>query len=225
VVCNLVIRLNRNQKQSDLTKKEVSDMAYKLEGSMLEVCNCNVLCPCWIGEDPDRGFCDSALSWHFDTGTVDSVNVSGLTIALAVHIPGNVLNGNWRAVVYVDERATSEQYEALLSVFTGKQGGPVADLVGLVGEVVAVERAPITFETHEGKGTLRIGTTVHAELEPYVGATGKGTTLRDTVFSTTAGAPAYVSKAPIFKMESAELGLSFELQNHNAVQGDFLFEG
>jgi hypothetical protein len=208
-----------------LTKKEVSDMAYKLEGSMLEVCNCNVLCPCWIGEDPDRGFCDSALSWHFDTGTVDSVNVSGLTIALAVHIPGNVLNGNWRAVVYVDERATSEQHEALLSVFTGKQGGPVADLVGLVGEVVAVERAPITFETHEGKGTLRIGTTVHAELEPYVGATGKGTTLRDTVFSTTAGAPAYVSKAPIFKMESAELGLSFELQNHNAVQGDFLFEG
>jgi hypothetical protein len=225
VVYNLVVRLNRNQKQSDLTKKEVSDMAYKLEGSMLEVCNCNVLCPCWIGEDPDRGFCDSALSWHFDTGTVDGVNVSGLTIALAVHIPGNVLNGNWRAVVYVDERATSEQHEALLSVFTGKQGGPVADLVGLVGEVVAVERAPITFETHEGKGTLRIGTTVHAELEPYVGATGKGTTLRDTVFSTTAGAPAYVSKAPIFKMESAELGLSFELQNHNAVQGDFLFEG
>ena len=200
-------------------------MAYKLEGSMLEVCNCNVLCPCWIGEDPDQGVCNSALAWHFDTGTVDGVNVSGLTIALAVHIPGNVLNGNWRAVVYVDERATSEQHEALLNVFTGKQGGPVADLVGLVGEVVAMERASITFESHEGKGTLRIGTTVHAELEPFVGATGKGTTLRDTVFSNIAGAPAYVSKAPIFKMESPELDLSFELQNHNAVQGAFLFEG
>ena len=62
------MRLNRNQKQSDLTKKEISDMAYKLEGSMLEVCNCNVLCPCWIGEDPDQGVCNSALAWHFDTG-------------------------------------------------------------------------------------------------------------------------------------------------------------
>ena len=29
-------------------------MAYKLEGSLLEVCNCEVLCPCWIGVDPDR---------------------------------------------------------------------------------------------------------------------------------------------------------------------------
>jgi hypothetical protein len=32
-------------------------MAYQLEGQLLEVCNCNVLCPCWIGEDPDNGTC------------------------------------------------------------------------------------------------------------------------------------------------------------------------
>ena len=78
-------------------------MAYKLEGSMLEVCNCEVICPCWVGEDPDRGTCDAAIAWHFDTGTVDGVNVSGLTIALAAHIPGNALKGNWRVVIYVDE--------------------------------------------------------------------------------------------------------------------------
>ena len=29
-------------------------MAYHLEGSLLEVCDCRVLCPCWIGEDPDN---------------------------------------------------------------------------------------------------------------------------------------------------------------------------
>jgi len=28
-------------------------MAYNLKGRLLEVCNCRVLCPCWIGEDPD----------------------------------------------------------------------------------------------------------------------------------------------------------------------------
>ena len=27
-------------------------MAYRLQGSILEVCTCKVLCPCWIGEDP-----------------------------------------------------------------------------------------------------------------------------------------------------------------------------
>ncbi len=28
-------------------------MPYKLEGSILEVCDCNVLCPCCIGQDLD----------------------------------------------------------------------------------------------------------------------------------------------------------------------------
>ena len=29
-------------------------MGYRLEGDLLEVCDCKVLCPCWIGEDPDN---------------------------------------------------------------------------------------------------------------------------------------------------------------------------
>src|SRR5918992_6022523 len=121
-------------------------MAYKLEGSLLEVCNCEVLCPCWIGVDPDNGTCDSALAHHFDKGEIDGVDVSGLTLGFIVHIPGNVLKGNWRAAVYVDEKATEDQEEALLNVFTGKLGGPVADLAQLVGEVVPVERASITYQ-------------------------------------------------------------------------------
>jgi hypothetical protein len=69
-------------------------MAYHLEGRLLEVCDCRVLCPCWIGEDPDNGTCDSVLAYRFDKGTIDGVDVAGRTIALVSHIPGNVLNGN-----------------------------------------------------------------------------------------------------------------------------------
>ena len=70
-------------------------MAYHLEGRLLEVCNCRVLCPCWIGEDPDFGTCDTIVAWHFDKGTVDGVDVSGHTIAMIAHVPGNILQGNW----------------------------------------------------------------------------------------------------------------------------------
>ena len=148
-------------------------MAYKLEGSLLEVCNCEVLCPCWIGVDPDNGTCDSALAHHFEKGEIDGVDVSGLTLAFIVHIPGNILKGNWRAVVHVDERATKEQEDALLSVYTGKQGGPIADLVQLIGEVVAVQRSPITFQVEEGKGILRIGSVADCEMEPFRGPTAR----------------------------------------------------
>ena len=74
-------------------------MAYHLEGRLLEVCNCRVLCPCWIGEDPDFGTCDTIVAWHFDKGTVDGVDVAGHTIAMIAHVPGNILQGNWTAAV------------------------------------------------------------------------------------------------------------------------------
>ena len=51
-------------------------MGYHLEGRLLEVCNCRVLCPCWIGEDPDFGTCDTIVAWHFDKGTIDGVEIT-----------------------------------------------------------------------------------------------------------------------------------------------------
>jgi hypothetical protein len=203
-------------------------MGYQLEGRMLEVCDCEVLCPCWIGENPDNGACEGVIAWHIDRGTIDGIDVSGHTFALLEHIPGNILQGNWKAIAYVDDGASPEQQEAILNVWTGKLGGPVADLAQLVGEVVAVERAPITFTVEEGKGTLRIGAgmkpAVEAELASYQGATGKPTTLVDTVFSTIPGSPAYVSKAARFQRNASQYGLNdVALEGHNAVQGTFRF--
>ncbi len=199
-------------------------MAYRLEGKLLEVCNCRVLCPCWIGEDPDFGTCDTVVAYQFDKGEIDGVDVSGTVLAVVAHIPGNILEGNWRARVYVDERATPEQTEALLQVYTGKLGGPVADLVQLIGEVVSVERVPITFDVHKGKGTIKVGDAAYAELEPYLGATGENTTLTDTIFSTVPGAPVFVSKSPKYTSKDADLGIDVDLEGHNALQSTFVFE-
>jgi hypothetical protein len=199
-------------------------MSYHLEGRLLEVCNCNVLCPCWIGEDPDNGTCDTIVAWRIDKGTVDGVEVGGNTIACVAHVPGNILQGNWRAAIYVDNNASKEQEAALLKVYTGKAGGPVADLVKLIGEVVSVERAPIKFTVSEGKGILAIGKDYYAELEPYRGAMGGLTTLSDTVFSTVPGAPVFVGKAPSYRSKNAALNIDLDLKDHNALQSTFVFD-
>ncbi len=69
---------------------------YQLEGTLLEVCSCDVLCPCWIGEDPDGGTCDSVVAYNLHKGTIRGVDVSGLTLVSVVNIPGNILEGNLR---------------------------------------------------------------------------------------------------------------------------------
>ncbi len=199
-------------------------MAYRLQGSLLEVCTCKILCPCWVGEDPDLGDCKSAMAWHFDQGTIDGVDVSGRTIGLACFIPGNVLDGNWRVTMFIDDGATEEQAEAIQAVYSGDKGGPIVDLVGLVGEVTSVERVPIVFDVVKGKGTLKLGDVAHAELEPYRSATGEVTTLTNTVFSTVPGAPAYVGKASKFRLKSTPLDIDLDIEGFNAIQSDFLFE-
>ena len=93
-------------------------MSYQLAGRLLEVCNCRVLCPCWIGEDPDYGTCDTIIAWHFDEGRIGDVDVSGHTVALIAHVPGNILEGNWRAAVYLDDKVSPEQEAAILDVYT-----------------------------------------------------------------------------------------------------------
>ena len=200
-------------------------MAYTLEGSILEVCDCNVLCPCWIGEDPDNGTCDSVIAYHVDKGNIEGVDVSGLTMAMVAHIPGNVLNGNFRTMTFVDDRANIEQEQALLMAFAGKLGGPLEDLSKLVGETVGVERAQITFNVQGGKATIRIGADAEAVMEPYRGPTGEVTTLNESIFSTIPGSPAYVAKASKYRVKNMAVGLDIDLEGHNAIQGAFRFEG
>jgi hypothetical protein len=198
---------------------------YDIEGRLLEVCTCNVLCPCWVGEDPDgNGTCDSILGWYVDRGTVQGVDVSDRCMCVSCHIPGNVLAGNWKVAVLVDDRCNEEQQAALLNVFTGQLGGAVADLAALIGEVVAVERVPITFDVVEGKGFIKIGDVAEARLVQYLGATGQPTTLHDSVFSTIPGSPAFVGKAESFRRDGSRHGLpDVAVTGQNAIQGSFHF--
>jgi hypothetical protein len=200
-------------------------MSYSLEGDLLEVCNCDVLCPCWIGEDPDNGTCDSVMGYNIRSGTIDGVDVSGRTLAFAVHIPGNVLAGNWKAAMFVDDKASQPQADALVAAFSGKLGGPLADTASLIGEVAAVERVPITFNVQEGKGTLIVGDVADCVMEPYRGPTGQVTTLNESIFTTIPGAPAWVAKASKYVRKASRFGLKdIDLQNHNAIQGTFRFQ-
>jgi hypothetical protein len=66
---------------------------------------------------------------------------------------------------------------------------------------------------------------VEAELSPLQGATGRPTTLVDTVFSTIPGSPAYVGKTERYRRRTSRHGLrDLDLTGRNAIQGHFSFE-
>ncbi|HET8909726.1 MAG TPA: DUF1326 domain-containing protein [Ktedonobacterales bacterium] len=197
---------------------------FTLDGTLLEACSCMAPCPCWIGDDPDGGSCDAFVAYHVDKGEIRGLDVSNLSLVLVSQIPGNVLAGNWRVVLYVDDKATEEQQSALLDVFGGKLGGTPADLAALVGEIVAVHPVPIDHRVEGGKGTLRVGQAVYAEMANYSDAQGRPTSLHESIFSTIPGSPAYVAKAATHQVNVPEHGMTWEFSGRNAVQGSFHFE-
>jgi hypothetical protein len=197
---------------------------YSLTGTLIEACSCNVLCPCWIGEDPDQGDCRSFLSYHLDSGRVEGLDVSGLSLVVVCYIPGNVLAGNWEVAVLIDDRATPEQRDALVSAFTGKLGGPLADLWQLIGTVKGVEMLPISHDVSGGVGTLSIPGVLESAMEPYRSPSGEVTTLRDSIFSTVPGSPAWISKASRHRVSLPQYGMEWEFEGRNAIQSDWKME-
>jgi hypothetical protein len=202
----------------------MAEALYSLKGTLLEACSCGVLCPCWIGEDPDGGECYAVVGYHFDTGQVRGVDVSDLSLLSVAHIPGNVLAGDWEVVVLVDDRATDEQREAILAAFTGELGGPLADLAELIGTVKGVESAPIRHEIAGGAGSLEVPGMLEAEMEPYRGSDGSVTTLRESIFSTVPGSPAWVAKAARNRVNLPQYGMVWEYEGRNAIQSEWTME-
>jgi hypothetical protein len=135
-----------------------------------------------------------------------------------------VLAGNWRMAVYVDDKASPQQQQLILDTWAGKLGGPLAGLAALVGERVTIKPAPIEHRVEDGKGTLRVGDFLDAEMAPYTDATGRTTTLHDSVFSTIPGSPAYVAKASRHRVKLPEYNMTWEFSGRNAIQGTFQFE-
>jgi hypothetical protein len=199
-------------------------MAYSVEGQLLEACSCGGPCPCWVGDDPDGGTCDTVIAYHYDKGHINDVDVAGLTLALVAHVPGNILKGNWSVAVHVDKKATPQQKEAILAAHTGKLGGPLADLAPLIGKVLGVYDVPIEFNLKEGKGTIRVGDAASADMQPYTDAQGRPTKLVDSIFSTIPGSPAYVGKAMSYRVNIPEHKMKWEFNGRNAVLGTFRFE-
>src|ERR1700678_131026 len=198
---------------------------YVVEGSLLEAFLCRPLCRCWIGEDPDGGSCDSFNAYHIDKGSINGVDVSGLTYVQVVKIPGNVLvPKSWKRVSYVDANATEEQRDAILDAWDGRLGGPLADLHNLIGEDIAVHSSPIVYDLKGGEGTIAVGDKVRATMAPYRSNYGVVTTLRDSIFSTISGSPAYVAKASEHVVNIPEHGMVWTFKDLNAIQGEFRFE-
>jgi hypothetical protein len=122
-------------------------MAWKISGTYLANCNCNLICPCPIDGPPtsEDGQCRGHGVFQIKEGEKDGTDVSGVSVGFVNLFPKNLTAGGWKFGIVVDDGASDEQAQALETIFKGEDGGPFADFAALTDEWLGMERAKVTF--------------------------------------------------------------------------------
>jgi hypothetical protein len=145
-------------------------MSWALKGSYVETCSCDLICPCNASFDHGAtyDYCRVTLVFAIREGAIDGTEVGGLNVAAIADTPKVMTDGNWRLGLFVDERASDEQMEKLVGVFSGQLGGPMEGLAPLIGEMLGVERAPIEVVDDGLRHAVRVGDVIDFEIEDIV---------------------------------------------------------
>ena len=144
-------------------------VSWYIEGDYFESCNCEAICPCrMVGEVPGGrstyGLCYGVLSWHVHRGEAHGTDLGGLAAALTLRYDDDEPGSPWTFVLYVDERGTEEQREALAGILTGRLGGDHILRLPWVrkpSELLEVRPAAIELRVGEDGNELRVGSAVH----------------------------------------------------------------
>jgi len=140
---------------------------WSLEADFLQACNCDYGCPCEFSAPPTKGFCEGTGVWKIAKGNYGSLSLDGLAVGFAAHWPKAIHEGNGTLALFIDERASKEQREALLTICSGQAGGlPFEILVNTFSKVLDPIFTPIEVKMDGRNSAAKIGDQLHVQVEP-----------------------------------------------------------
>ena len=136
------------------------------EADYLQSCNCDYGCPCEFSAPPTKGHCHGLGAWRIERGEFDGVKLDGLGLGFAAQWPGAIHEGNGSVLLFVDEKASAEQREALLTIGSGQAGGlPFEILATTFSNLLEPQFVPINFKIDGINSTATIGNSFRIVLE------------------------------------------------------------
>jgi hypothetical protein len=198
-------------------------VAYEMRGQFLEACDCYVMCPCWFEQDPHDNECTGLVAWQIEEGRIDGVDVAAMRAVSVSHHGGHRGAAKALVVLFIDERSSEEQERALTAVFTGEQGGPLAELAQMTQDHATVQRATIEFTSDGASTAVTVGQRVTAAMQPLIGSTGRIITVADSALASLLGTPAEVGKSSSYSLDLSGRAFDMEVRGRSANRGRFAY--
>jgi hypothetical protein len=141
--------------------------AYRVKAESIEACNCQHGCNCQFAGFPNEGKCEFIIGYEVREGQYGSVSLDGVRLVFVAKYPKAIHEGRGRAVLFVDEKASDDQAQALASILSGKVGGmPWEALAGTIERFEGPIRKPIHIKVAGEKSEVRIPGAVDMQLAP-----------------------------------------------------------
>jgi hypothetical protein len=141
---------------------------WNMKGILLGACNCNWGCPCSFNAPPTHGKCEGGYLWHVEEGQFGGLPLAGLNLAWFAHSPGPLHECKATSQRILDEKATPEQRDALLTLTAGKVGGPWAIFAAVTAKWLDPLFAPFEVKVAELDSRARIGNYMEMALAPIL---------------------------------------------------------
>ena len=104
----------------------MSNVDWYVEGPSYGSCNCSYGCPCQFESLPTHGNCMGFEVLRIDKGHFGNVKLDGTQAAITYAWPGPVFEGKGVMQLIIDERANTQQREALAKILQGEETAEAA---------------------------------------------------------------------------------------------------
>jgi hypothetical protein len=152
-------------------------------------------------------------TWHIEQGHLGDQSLDDLNVALACYSPGHMTEGNWQAALYVDERADDSQFDTIVQIFSGQQGGHPAILMSFVAEVLGIKKVQIDYREQGNSRQLTIPGIAQAEIESIQGITGGQATINNPPLCVVTSHPSVVAKSKNYQYQDYDKNWAFSERN------------
>jgi hypothetical protein len=140
---------------------------YRIRAESVESCSCRHGCNCQFEGFPNEGMCEFIIGYDIQEGRVGEVSLDGVKAVVAAKYPGAIHEGNAHVVVYIDEKASPGQVDALVSVLTGQLGGmPWEALAGTISKLEGPIRKPIEIKPAGEHSKVSVPGAIEVQFTP-----------------------------------------------------------
>jgi hypothetical protein len=135
----------------------------------METCNCDFGCACNFSGLPNFGRCEALVGYHIRKGRYGQVQLDNLDFVYAASWPRAIHQGDGTLCVYISDRATDAQRQAITEIVYGRAAGngPFVTFAGTMRYKLDPQTVPIEIHVDGKRSRFAVPQVLSVELAPH----------------------------------------------------------